>query len=472
MLLVLLTAFFFTACVNKNNQSQKQEQAPTTASAPPVAQTTTSKNSNKNELLLQENFEEASKPAYAANTIETPSGKWRFDDAMIGTLDDDHKSGTRAIRLRNNGKVAMTFDVTVKGTVTIAMQHAKYGNDGPSSWELWVSINQGASFTQIGKTIKTTNKQLQPASFTANTNKTIRFEIRKVGSDNHRLNIDNIRISLGGGTITPTEPSKPVTDNTNTTASNDDDDDDHLLLGNPSNASTSLTMPDNYLMDKGFYKLSYSSTNSTPNWVSWHISKRDFGKSPRVNDFRPDESLPHDWYRVTHSSYSSSGFDRGHNCPSADRTSSKDANESTFLMTNMIPQAPNHNQHLWSGLEEYTRELVKQGNEVYVLMGSYGTGGVGNRGKIMKIDKKNVNVPANIWKIIVVIPEGKNDLQRIDKNTRVIAVNTPNSNDVNFDWQTYLTSVESIEKATKYKLLSNVPENVRKELIKKVDKGK
>ncbi|WP_255412675.1 DNA/RNA non-specific endonuclease [Chitinophaga sp. S165] len=39
-------------------------------------------------------------------------------------------------------------------------------------------------------------------------------------------------------------------------------------------------------------------------------------------------------------------MDRGHNCPSADRTSTT-ANSSTFLMTNMIPQAPQNNQQTW-----------------------------------------------------------------------------------------------------------------------------
>ena len=140
-------------------------------------------------------------------------------------------------------------------------------------------------------------------------------------------------------------------------------------------------------------------------------------------------------------------------------------------MTNMIPQAPEHNQHLWKNLEEYTRALVMQGNEVYVIMGSYGSGGAGSNGLAKQIDHRHINVPDRIWKVLVVLRDGNNDLQRITKNTRIIAVNTPNSNDANHRWTAYLTTIEEIERATRYKLLDKVPEEIRQELVKKIDTG-
>ncbi|WP_457824569.1 DNA/RNA non-specific endonuclease, partial [Staphylococcus aureus] len=88
-----------------------------------------------------------------------------------------------------------------------------------------------------------------------------------------------------------------------------------------------------------------------------------------------DESLPSDWYRVSPGNYTNSGFDRGHNCPSADRTNTTASNSTTFLMTNIIPQAPDNNRNTWANLEEYTRHLVENGQEVYVIMGNYGAGG-------------------------------------------------------------------------------------------------
>lgn len=52
-----------------------------------------------------------------------------------------------------------------------------------------------------------------------------------------------------------------------------------------------------------------------------------------------DPALPEGWYKVTTSAYTGSGFDRGHNVPSADRTRTVADNSTTFLMTNIIPQA-------------------------------------------------------------------------------------------------------------------------------------
>ena len=246
-------------------------------------------------------------------------------------------------------------------------------------------------------------------------------------------------------------------------------DNSDLLLGNPSGAVNNVSSKDNYLMNSGYYSLSYNENRATPNWVSWHIDNSSLGTIDRSNNFRADTSLPNGWYQVKATSYSGSGFDRGHNCPSADRTSTYEANSSTFLMSNMIPQAPKNNEQLWANFENYLRSLVKEGNEVYIIMGSYGAGGTGSKGYKTTIDNGRITVPAQIWKVAVVLPEGKNDLTRISTTTRVIAINTPNTNAVSLDWKTYLTSVDEIEEATKYDLLSNLSVNLQKVLEARID---
>jgi endonuclease G, mitochondrial len=209
---------------------------------------------------------------------------------------------------------------------------------------------------------------------------------------------------------------------------------EHLLLGNPSQATADEANADNYLLQKPQYTFSYSRDRGTPNWVSWHVSKDWLGTAPRQDDFRADNTLPAGWYRVGLMAYSGSGFDRGHNVPSADRTATVEDNSATFLMTNMIPQAPQHNRETWAYLEDYTRKLVGAGQEVYVIMGSYGVGGTGTAGPKQTLDNGRVTVPAQIWKVLVVLPEGQDDLNRITAGTRVIAVNTPNSQTVRADW--------------------------------------
>lgn len=244
-----------------------------------------------------------------------------------------------------------------------------------------------------------------------------------------------------------------------------------IALGNPSMATPDLSNYNNYLMMKPQYALSYSRDRGTPNWVSWHVNKDWIGEAPRQNNFRADMTLPDGWYRVTTSSYTGTGFDRGHNVPSADRTKTAADNAATFLMTNIIPQAPKNNQETWGNLEDYTRRLVDQGMEVYVIMGSYGKGGIGSNGPAQTIDEGKVTVPANIWKVLVILPEGEDDVNRISTSTRVIAVNTPNNNTLSSDWGTFRTTVDAIEKATGYDLLSKVPENIQQVIESQVDTG-
>ncbi|TGE09764.1 DNA/RNA non-specific endonuclease [Hymenobacter fodinae] len=247
--------------------------------------------------------------------------------------------------------------------------------------------------------------------------------------------------------------------------------DNNLALGNPSGAVADPAYYWNYLVTKSQYTMSYHRDRGTPNWVSWHLSSAWLGSTPRQDNFGPDNSLPSGWYRVTSTSYTGSGFDRGHNCPSADRTGSIADNTATFLMSNMIPQAPQNNQRTWAGLENYCRTLVDAGNELYIICGSYGKGGTGSNGYATTLDAGRVTVPARVWKVVVVIPNGTGDAARVTTSTRVIAINTPNDNSLTTTWGSYRTTVDAIEQATGYDLLSAVSASVQSVVEARVDNG-
>ena len=244
--------------------------------------------------------------------------------------------------------------------------------------------------------------------------------------------------------------------------------DNHLTMGNPSGAGTSYS---NYLHSKPQFVMSYNSYRGTPNWVSWHLSSAWVGSTPRQDDFRADTSLPSAFYRVQSSDYTGSGFDRGHNCPSADRTLTVADNSATFLMSNMIPQAGPNNQQTWANLENYCRTLINAGNELYIIMGSYGVGGTGSAGYKETLAAGKITVPNRIWKVIVVLPNGTGDAARVTTSTRVIAVNTPNSTSISSSWGSYRTTVNAIEAATGYNILSNVAVSVQDVIEAKVDSG-
>jgi len=246
---------------------------------------------------------------------------------------------------------------------------------------------------------------------------------------------------------------------------------EHLTLGNPSGATTSEATPTNYLLNMPQYSLSYHRDQGKPNWVSWHLSSPWLGSAPRQDDFRPDPELPASWYHVSAGSYVGSGFDRGHNCPSADRTSSVADNSATFLMSNMMPQSANNNQRTWAGLEAYCRTLSDAGNELYIICGSYGTGGTGLNGYTTTIAGGKITVPSNCWKVVVVLPNGSGDVSRITSATRVIAINTPNNQTLATTWGSYRTTVDAIETATGYDILSAVPSSVQAVLEARIDSG-
>ena len=246
-------------------------------------------------------------------------------------------------------------------------------------------------------------------------------------------------------------------------------DNDHLLLGNPSNAQTIPDSANNYLLIKTYYALSYNDARGTPNWVSWHLYAGDMGSTERSNNFKTDTSLPPAFFRIDGNNYAGSGFDRGHHCSSGDRTVNTTANGATFLMSNIIPQAPSHNQVIWARMEDSIRTYVRGNKEAFIQMGSYGMGGTGDSGYAYSIHNGHIIVPAYIWKLAVLIPNGNDDLRRINSNARVIAVIIPNSNTAKSDWKRYRTNVQAIQDATGYLLLTNIPASIRKTLLKKID---
>lgn len=447
------TLFLLAACNNPNNSKQQSTSYP-------------GEQKNKTVNLI-EDFETATKASYAAGEVKLNSGTWYLEDALMAGSDKDVKAGSQSVRMKGKGVLRMEFDVDGASKVTV--KQAAYGDNKTSGWQLKMSVDGGHTYTQVGAGMVAAKGGLQTVTFIVNHKGPVRFEIYKTSGGSNRINIDDFTVY----SFNPNAPAGTSTQ-TDTIAIADSTvagDNGNLLLGNPSNATTSTTNADNYLMAKPYYTLSYNRSRGTPNWVSWYVGKEWLGHTRRANDFRPDDSLPKDWYHVQSFSYQGSGFERGHNCPSADRANSVKANSATFLMTNMIPQAPTNNQHTWGNLEGYERMLVNQGNEVYVIMGSYGSGGYGTSGYHTTIDKGRITVPAYIWKVIVVLPNGNDDLHRISTSTRVIAVITPNNNGIDPNWTKYIATVREIEKATGYNLLSNLPKAVQDVIENQKDKG-
>lgn len=410
------------------------------------------------ELLsgFPEGFEAGSKSSYEAATLVLGSGAWSLDNALIGTSASDLKSDLKSVRIKEQGYLTMLFDINVP-IEKVSLEVGVYGTDGTVSYEIWFSSDAGSSWETLSGPLTTDATQLTPLELnTTIPAGEVRFQIRNTSfTPNRRLNVDDFSLYTTHGS----------------TGNNNTGRDNNLGLGNPSNAIVDIINENNYLMTLPQYAMSYNRNTATANWVSWHLNNAWLGDTPRQDDFRANPDLPSGWYQVHEYSYSGSGFDRGHLCPSADRDASVEDNSATFLMTNMVPQAPQQNQQIWRLLEEYCRSLAAAGNELYIVSGPRGSGGIGSNGGVSQtVDGGKVRVPSSVWKTIVVLPNGSNDLSRINASTRVIAVDIPNTQQVgNNSWGDYRISVDELEDLTGFDFFNLLPLEVQQAIESQVD---
>ena len=213
-----------------------------------------------------------------------------------------------------------------------------------------------------------------------------------------------------------------------------------MSLGNPTAASTNSAARTDFLISRAQYALSYNDDTHQANWVSWSYSSEDSGSSGRTDAWSIETALPAGYLKIGTSSFGT-GWDRGHMCPSADRTASVTDNEFTFRMSNIIPQASMNNQGLWANFESYCRSMAADGSEILIISGpSEFTGATISNG---------MQVPGSVWKVAMKVPGGAgNAVSRINETCRTIAILTPNVSSGLGTWQSYITSVEELEDVT------------------------
>ena len=236
-----------------------------------------------------------------------------------------------------------------------------------------------------------------------------------------------------------------------------------MQLGNPTSAAVDPNNHTHYLIQKTQFAMDYNDTTHQANWVSWSYTTADTGSTSRQDSYREDTSLPVG-FTIIGSATFGTGLDRGHMCPSADRTTSVADNDATFLMSNMIPQASNNNQGLWATFETYCRTLASGGSEVLITCGpgDFGTTSISN----------GMKLPGSVWKVVVVAPSGTAlATSKVTTASRVIAIKTPNTASVGSSWASYITTVEQIEADTGCKFFSSLPTSVARYLRKVKDTG-
>ena len=285
-----------------------------------------------------------------------------------------------------------------------------------------------------------------------------------VASTSYNLTIASSVTDLAGSSVTPGSASFTSYGSSSSTTGAQLS--VHTTLGIPGPLST--TPPSDYFQSvKPLYVVSYNGTRRVPNWVSWELNSTYLGAADRSNDFRVDDTFPATEPQAALGDYSGSGWERGHMCPSADRTDTSANNSQTFYLTNMVPQSANNNEGPWANLENYARSLVGQGKELFIISGPIFSATSGT------IGTDHVAVPDATWKVIVVLdsPTAPSPA-KVTTSTRVISVIMPNNNtDIlkNDDWHNFRTTVDQIEAKTALDLLSDVDPAVQAVIEARVD---
>lgn len=126
------------------------------------------------------------------------------------------------------------------------------------------------------------------------------------------------------------------------------------------------------LLDHQFFQISYNQTHKLPNWVFYSLTAKNISISAasRRDRFLPDPLLVKKGITpLFPTAYAGTLYDRGHLAPSADFEWSQEANDSTFVMTNMAPQARSLNRQAWKYLESRVRKWACTEGELQIVTG-------------------------------------------------------------------------------------------------------
>lgn len=145
------------------------------------------------------------------------------------------------------------------------------------------------------------------------------------------------------------------------------------------------------------FAILYSGESKTPVYSAEHITPASLKRAKavkRVDRFYEEARVPQA-YRATLKDYKGSGYDRGHLAAAAQRSTVEGMAQS-FSLTNIVPQAPLHNQNAWAkNVEKVTLDYARRSSQgVYVFTGPIYSG------QVQWMGPGNVWVPTSMFKLV------------------------------------------------------------------------
>lgn len=199
------------------------------------------------------------------------------------------------------------------------------------------------------------------------------------------------------------------------------------------------------ILNRVGYTTSYNAQNKIPNWVAWHLTsnhvKGRYGRD--FMEFHEDESVRAP--RADDNDYYNSGYDRGHMCPSGDNKWSKEAQEESFLFTNICPQRHGLNAGAWNDVEMQCRDWAKRYGTLYIVCGP-----VFYQQEHRTIGRHRVAVPDAFYKVV---------LRKENAGYKAIGFVYENRS-AKRDMSRYVRSIDEIEELTGLDFFSALPDDV------------
>jgi endonuclease G, mitochondrial len=198
------------------------------------------------------------------------------------------------------------------------------------------------------------------------------------------------------------------------------------------------------------YVSGYDEIRKNPAWVCYQIFKDEIEKGPkRPSRFRVDSRTKS---KVSHDDYTHSGYDRGHMAPNyaIALRYGVEAQNQTFLMSNIVPQSPDLNQGPWRELEEAIGlHYANDYGEVWVITGPIYDSSV-------EVLKSGVEIPDAFYKIVID--------QLSDGQWRALAFIMPQTIDRKANFPNYLESIDEIERVSGFDFMSEFDDGLEARL--------
>lgn len=155
------------------------------------------------------------------------------------------------------------------------------------------------------------------------------------------------------------------------------------------------------------YRVGYNPRLRCPDWVAENLPRITHKiravKLRPTPKFRSDHRLP-EKHRAEKSDFKGSGYTMGHMAAAGNYRGHPESRRDTFVLSNIIPQFEQVNSGPWNELENWTRKLINQYHEVFVVSGPLFIPRQVRNGHWVvsyRVIGNNVAAPSHFYKVIL-----------------------------------------------------------------------